>query len=62
MASLSARYGFADWKVIWNHPDNAELKQRRPKPGVLFEGDVVTIPDKTLKEEDRETGKSTASR
>lgn len=46
MATLAARYGFADVAAIYDHPDNAELKQQRPDPHLLFPGDVVHIPDR----------------
>jgi len=50
ISSLSAAYGFF-WSTIWNHADNADLKQLRKDPNALLEGDVVVIPDKTPKEE-----------
>ena len=48
--SLAAQNGF-DWKTLWEHPENAELKRLRKDPAVLQPGDVVTIPPKELKEE-----------
>lgn len=42
--SIAAKYGFP-WKVLWNHPDNAALKQQRKDPNVLLPGDVVMVPD-----------------
>lgn len=53
-SNIAAQYGFP-WKTLWNHPDNAQLKELRKDPGVLFPGDVVSIPDKGLKEEPRPT-------
>jgi hypothetical protein len=50
ISSISEEYGFF-WSTIWNHPDNADLKQLRIDPNALLEGDVVVVPDKTLKEE-----------
>jgi len=50
-ASISKKFGFADYKIIYNHAQNAELKRKRPNPNLLVEGDKVFIPDKNLGEE-----------
>ena len=50
LSSIGAKYGFFPL-TLWNHADNAELKELRKDPNVLLEGDVVVIPDKTIKEE-----------
>jgi Putative peptidoglycan binding domain/LysM domain len=50
LSSIAYQYGFADWKKIWNRPENAELKQKRQNPNVLFPGDQVFIPDKEGKD------------
>lgn len=42
--------------TIWNHPENAELRQLRREPHVLLPGDVVFVPDKRLREEPAHTG------
>jgi N-acetylmuramoyl-L-alanine amidase len=49
--SIAKKFGFGDYKVIYDHPKNAELKQKRPKPNLLAAGDKVFIPDKEVKEE-----------
>jgi hypothetical protein len=54
IASIGADYGFLP-KTIWNHPANAELKQRREFENVLLPGDIVVIPDKVLRHENRPT-------
>jgi hypothetical protein len=51
LESIAKQFGFGDYKVIYNHPNNAALKQKRPKPNLLQAGDSVFIPDKELKEE-----------
>lgn len=38
------------WETLWDHPDNAALKEKRKNPNVLFEGDEVFVPEKELKE------------
>jgi hypothetical protein len=43
--TIAQQYGFRDWTYIWEHPDNAELRQTRNDPLVLAEGDIVHVPD-----------------
>jgi len=43
--------GFKDFTPIWNHADNAALKQKRKNPHILLPGDVVVIPDTETKQE-----------
>lgn len=52
---LAKRHGFADYRKIYDDPANAGLKSSRPNPNVLAEGDRVTIPDRTLKDESGQT-------
>jgi hypothetical protein len=42
---IAAKYGFLDYRTIYDHPDNAALKSRRPNPQVLKQGDEVFIPE-----------------
>lgn len=52
ISSIAAEHGFHP-DTIWNDPANAELKKTRKNPNVLYEGDVVVVPDPRLKEESR---------
>lgn len=52
--SIATREGFF-WKTIWDYGENRALKQKRGDPNLLLPGDVVTIPDKTPKEESAAT-------
>jgi hypothetical protein len=47
LSSIAHRYGFASWRSLYEHPDNAALRERRPDPNVLHPGDRVHIPDRT---------------
>lgn len=47
ISSLARQYGFL-WKTIWDA--NPDLKSKRRKPNLLMPGDVVIVPDRTLKE------------
>jgi hypothetical protein len=42
-------------ETIWNHPNNAALKQQRKDPNTLCAGDVVFIPDKREKVVNKQT-------
>lgn len=57
LASIAKQHGFATWKALYDHPDNAELKKKRQNPNVLHPGDRVVIPDKEAKEVECATGK-----
>src|SRR5208282_1029286 len=59
LASIAKDYGFSDWHTIYDHPQNADLKKKRPNPNVLLPGDQLFIPDKQLKGESCPTEKKT---
>jgi Putative peptidoglycan binding domain len=50
ITSISDKYGFFP-DTLWNLSENAQLKQKRKDPNVLFAGDEVFIPDKQEKTE-----------
>ena len=54
--SVAAQTGH-DWKTLWDHPENALLKDTRKNPGVLLPGDRIHIPELKLKTINLETGK-----
>lgn len=45
LTRIARAHGFSDYRTIWDHPDNAELKKKRQNPNILYPGDVVSIPD-----------------
>jgi N-acetylmuramoyl-L-alanine amidase len=51
LASIAKDYGFSDWHIIYDQPENADLRTRRPNPNVLLPGDQIFIPDKEQKQE-----------
>ena len=53
--SIAAQYGFDGWKAIYDHADNAPLRDRRPNPDLLHPGDTVVIPDRAHKRVERPT-------
>jgi N-acetylmuramoyl-L-alanine amidase len=58
LSGIAKKYGFSSYKVIWDHPKNAELKKQRQNPNVIFPGDQLFIPEKGKKQ----VGASTAER
>jgi N-acetylmuramoyl-L-alanine amidase len=56
-SGIAARFGFADFRTVWNNPNNAELKKKRVDPHVLMPGDSLYIPDKQQKTVARPTGR-----
>lgn len=54
MSSIAFAYGFF-WESLWNHAENAALKQLRESPFVLQPGDVVYIPEPRQRKVDAAT-------
>jgi hypothetical protein len=50
LAKIAAQYGFRNYSTIWDHPNNAALKEQRENPNVLMPGDTVYIPNKEQKQ------------
>jgi hypothetical protein len=38
-------YGHEDWKTVWNHGENSDLRERRPDPNILMPGDKLVVPE-----------------
>ena len=58
LAAIASKFGFNDFRTIWDHPKNAALKSKRKFPGVLFPGDSLFVPDKQDRQEARGTTKT----
>ena len=43
---IARKFGFTNFSVLWEHPQNAELKSLRKDPTLLAPGDKVFIPDR----------------
>lgn len=46
LGRIAREHGFASWRAIYDHADNAALRERRPNPALLLPGDEVAIPEK----------------
>lgn len=56
VSRIAGKYGFNTFRVIWERPENKDLRDRRQNPNVLLPGDRLFIPDKQIKREGRPTG------
>src|SRR5579863_8777034 len=57
LLSIAKQYGFRDWHIIWDDPNNADFRKRRKNPNVIYVGDQIYIPDKEEKDQSGGTGK-----
>ncbi len=55
LSRIAKQFGFTDFHVIWDHPNNQALKAKRGSPNVLYPGDRLYIPDKQQRAEQRAT-------
>lgn len=55
LASIARTHGIRDWRVLWDHPENAVLKASRKTPDILAPGDRVYIPEPTARQVDAPT-------
>jgi hypothetical protein len=47
LTRIARAHGFTDWRTIYNHPDNAAFRAKRPNPDRIFPGDQLVIPGQT---------------
>lgn len=43
--TIAVSYGISDWKAVYDHEKNAEFRQKRPDPHILYKGDKLWIPE-----------------
>jgi N-acetylmuramoyl-L-alanine amidase len=51
LSSIAKRHGFASWRTIYDHPQNADFRRLRPDPNLIHPGDRVFIPEREPREE-----------
>lgn len=45
VSSIAKKFHIGDWSVIFDHPSNKALRDKRKSPNVLYPGDVLFIPE-----------------
>jgi len=58
VSKIAQEFGFADYRRIWDHPNNSAIKSERKSPNVLSPGDHIFIPDRQQRFELRATADS----
>lgn len=56
VVTVAARFGFRNWRTIWEHPDNAALRAARVNPFTLVPGDVLVVPERAARSFEVRTG------
>ncbi len=44
LSKIAKEAGIPDWKTIYNDPQNADFRKKRPDPDKIFPGDKIWIP------------------
>ncbi len=57
LASIAEKYGFRKWQTIYEADENADFRESRPNPNVVFPGDELVIPEPGVRDEDCATEK-----
>jgi len=50
LSSIAKKYGFHDWKTIYNHGSNQAFRTKRPNPNLIYPGDEINIPEPEKKQ------------
>ena len=50
LSSIAARHGFSNWRIVYDAPENADFRAKRPNPNVIYAGDVLFIPNQWVHE------------
>jgi hypothetical protein len=45
LTGIADQFRLATWRRIYDHPQNAAFRRKRPNPDLLFPGDVLYVPD-----------------
>jgi N-acetylmuramoyl-L-alanine amidase len=55
LSSIARKHGYASWRTIYYHPDNADFRRNRPDPNVIYPNDLLILPDVEIKHVSRPT-------
>ena len=44
LSKIATRHGLPSWRMVYNSPDNADFRRKRPNPNLIYPGDVLILP------------------
>ena len=56
LSRIARAYGFKSYRELYDHPDNAAFKARRPDPNLIQPGDELQIPERKGSKAEGSTG------
>ena len=45
LTTIARRFRLSSWQQLYNSPDNAGFRAKRPNPNLIFPGDIIMVPD-----------------
>jgi len=45
LTAIAKKFGVPSWQSIYNSPDNAAFRAKRPNPNLIYAGDILMVPD-----------------
>jgi N-acetylmuramoyl-L-alanine amidase len=46
LSSIATSYGYRDWRIVYDHPQNAGFRAKRQNPNIILPNDEIFIPTK----------------
>ena len=46
LSKIAREHGYPSWRLIYNHPSNADFRRLRPDPHRIQPGDIIVLPPK----------------
>jgi len=45
LSRIAQQFGFSSYRTLYDAPENADFKAKRPDPNLIYPGDVINIPE-----------------
>ena len=44
ISKIAARHGLPSWRMVYNSPENADFRKKRPNPNLIQPGQKLRVP------------------